>query len=74
MALTQNDIYQLEQAVLSMATANRSVEAEFSDGSRVRYAGLNEVQKALADARATFARQHRPRLPITQIQTSKGLN
>ena len=74
MALTQHDIDKLTQAVVALATGDRALELEFSDGSRVRYAGLRDVQAALDKARARFAQQRRSRLSLIPVQTHKGLH
>ena len=73
MALTQDDINKLTQAVVDLATGDRALELEFSDGTRVRYASLRDVQAALDSARARFAQQHRSGLKLMPIRTHKGL-
>ena len=74
MAFTQDDINKLSQAVVDLATGDRALELEFSDGSRVRYASLRDVQAALDSARANLAQQHRSRLPLMQVRTHKGVH
>lgn len=71
MAFTKQDIQKLEQAVIDLATGDRAIELEFNDGSRVRYAGLTEVQRALAVARANVTGVNRYR--SIQVRVSKGL-
>ena len=71
MAFTTQDIQKLERAVLDLATGDRAIELEFNDGSRVRYAGLTDVQRALAAAQAhvTAVNRHRS----FRVRVSKGL-
>jgi hypothetical protein len=71
MAFSAQDIQKLERAVIDLATGDRAIELEFNDGSRVRYAGLTEVQRILATAQANVTGINRRR--SIRVRVSKGL-
>ena len=72
MSITQNDIARLEQALVDLATGDRPIEVQHSDGTQVRYAGVSAVQAALSTARSSRAQQQ-GRPWMTRTRTGKGL-
>ncbi len=71
MSFTQDDLNNVNRAIVELATGNRVTKVAFSDGHSTEYAHAKLPQlRALArDIEAALAQNHEP----MNFQTSKGL-